>query len=81
MGDMTKSMMTRQHYTLLAQVMADTRPVMITKSPSAAQWEKTVFKLADELQATNTRFDRMKFIDACNKGEIYPSKHGRKNAS
>jgi len=78
MGDKTKSMMTRQHYILLARIMAETRPVMITKSPSAAQWEKTVFKLADELQATNTRFNRSKFIEACNEGVEYPNKQGVK---
>ena len=54
--------MSRQHFELIAEVLADTQPLEI---PAAInQWQKTISMFADKLAETNPLFDRDRFINA-----------------
>lgn len=65
--------MTKKDYELLAEVFAiyskafksNEENIQGYKVTGSALVREMVYKLADELQAKNTRFDKVKFAKAC----------------
>lgn len=64
--------MSRQHFQLIADVLAD-----ISLGLDDKDFEWVVDKFADELEETNERFDRPKFVRACNVAYTYQEPNGR----
>jgi hypothetical protein len=59
--------MTRKHYVMLAHVLHSAKPTM--DDPAAfSQWEKDCGTLAYALSQDNPRFDRERFVTACETG-------------
>lgn len=57
--------MSRQHFQFIAEIIA----AMPDHAPTLrAQKDSTARTFADALEATNSRFDREKFLAACTKG-------------
>ncbi len=48
--------MTRQHFTLIAEVISSSKPSEATQMAHA---------FADKLRETNSRFNRERFLEAC----------------
>ena len=62
---MTK--MIREHFNLIAKAFNLTKP---NRNPDRVkQWTDDVEQVANVLSKTNERFDKDRFIKACNKGE------------
>lgn len=63
--------MSKKHFVLLANSLAQTRPERLTltskttESEAWEQWVRTTQEIADVLRRTNERFDRTKFLVAC----------------
>jgi len=60
--------MTRKDYINFANRLSDAYPVHATLAAGLyviQQWETDVDAIADAFQADNPRFDRARFIDAC----------------
>jgi hypothetical protein len=60
--------MTRKHYKIIAQAMAESKPKGTNESYSndIVVWKATVETLAMYLRHNNANFDKDKFLDACN---------------
>jgi hypothetical protein len=67
-------MMTRQHFKALADRLKDERPIYTQYGDHDiylaldAQWARMVKAIADVCYASNGRFDRGKFYEACGRG-------------
>ena len=55
--------MSRKHFNSIAQALANIRP--IGASSLRVDWLRSVKAIADQCQSLNSRFDRSKFIIAC----------------
>ena len=56
--------MTRKHYVALAAALASNRP--LEGQPQAVeQWQTDCQRIADALASDNSRFNRSRFIGAC----------------
>ena len=55
--------MTRKHYKIIAEAMADSKP---KEYDDIVVWKATVETLAMRLWQSNSNFDKDKFLDACN---------------
>ena len=68
---MTK--MLREHYNIIANAMNKVKPynseVFTSMNAAYHQWQRDVNQLADALIQTNPRFNRERFIEACNQGK------------
>ena len=66
--------MTRKHFQALAQALHDARPLLTDKEhmpetlKAREHWAVCVDRIADVCAETNSRFDRIKFVDACEWG-------------
>lgn len=66
--------MTQKDFELIAGVLRKTRPseTAVVGTPNRtqadAEWTNTVEQFADALEDTNPRFDRDRFVAACQKG-------------
>lgn len=60
-------MMTRKHFELIARTLRNLRPVPGFDGYTAVlrQWEKAVFTFTDMCAASNPRFNRSRFLEAC----------------
>jgi hypothetical protein len=69
--------MTRKDFELIARAVRDARPIAKLESLTSqaarngviganSALDQVARNLADELQSTNPRFDRARFIEACN---------------
>jgi len=59
--------MTKQNYELVAKVFAEIDDAVTGDVDTATYIIDTIMmRLADEFHAANPRFDRIKFIEACN---------------
>ena len=65
--------MTRKHYKIIAEAMAESKPKEYDDTDDAvhyraflAVWKATVETLAIRLGNSNSNFDKDKFLDACN---------------
>jgi hypothetical protein len=54
---------TRKHFKALAEALAATRPGYATKEYDL--WRRTMIDVAAVCAASNHRFDRLKFTEAC----------------
>lgn len=67
--------MTRKDYQVLASALHDVQPELITSSDDrygaayGNQWQACVSAIADALAKDNPRFDRTRFLVACNGGK------------
>ena len=59
--------MTRQHFRALAEALASVRPS--EQHVQRAQWEIDVLAISAVCEESNPAFDRLRFFDACCKGE------------
>lgn len=58
--------MTRRDFQLIADALRRSRPMSAEYEPvSNVQWQETVRVMSDHLAATNPRFDRARFVAAC----------------
>lgn len=57
--------MTRKDYIAIAAALRDSYPIAENNSPDSA-WRHCVNAIADTLQRDNSRFDRERFLKACN---------------
>ena len=57
--------MTKKHFESLALHLADVRPIVADGGNSRHIWLESVGAVADSLALSNPRFDRSRFIDAC----------------
>lgn len=57
--------MSRKHFEMLAAFMARQFPLDENFTAASQYWQMLVEKLATELEKTNPRFDRNRFIAAC----------------
>tara|TARA_R100000664_G_scaffold1217_8_gene3253 strand:+ start:4973 stop:5149 length:177 start_codon:yes stop_codon:yes gene_type:complete len=55
--------MTRKHYKIIAEAMAESKP---KEYDDIVVWKATVETLAIRLGNSNSNFDKDKFLDACN---------------
>ncbi len=55
--------MTRKHFRTIARLLAESRPS--PSSPSFPAWCRRCEEAADMCAATNPRFSRQRFLDAC----------------
>jgi hypothetical protein len=60
--------MTTKHFVALARALADTRPPW-TAQVELAQWIEDVKAVSEVCQKSNERFDKGRFVFACN-GEV-----------
>jgi hypothetical protein len=60
--------MTRKDYVLLAGALHKARPVPGDAKIAQIQWRTDCGAVADALQRENIRFERQRFIDACENG-------------
>jgi hypothetical protein len=58
--------MTRKHYKIIAQAMAESKPTGTNELMRLEVWQATVDTLAMYLRHNNANFDKDKFLDACN---------------
>ena len=57
--------MTKKHFEALADALANCRPLP-TDHEGMSYWDDSVSAVADVCESTNERFDRTKFVRACN---------------
>lgn len=61
--------MQKRHFQLIADVMSYTKPSRQVKPRGyrdrLGQWESVCESLVDSLRATNSNFDRARFLEAC----------------
>ncbi len=58
--------MTRKHYKIIAQAMAESKPKGTYELVGLGVWQAAVDTLAMYLRHNNANFDKDKFLDACN---------------
>ena len=58
--------MTRKHFNLIAEAMNESQPIWIGKAQSRLQWYADCEALATLFYGMNPRFDRARFLNACN---------------
>lgn len=69
---MTAPTMTKKHFVFLAEALAEARATMpVGDSPPAPDevLDYAIDVLVQHLSATNTQFDRARFMEACNYGQ------------
>jgi hypothetical protein len=64
--------MTKQDFILIATVLHRNKPS--TADRLHPLWQAMVCDFADELQATNERFNKQHFIQACHTGQMHPKR-------
>ena len=62
--------MTKKDYILLADALAQSRPLPQWDAPLHRQWRADVRYIASALRTTNPRFDADKFIAACERDHL-----------
>jgi len=63
--------MTRNDFELIAQWLHNSRPWNVDSvdfEVQREQWRKTIETFADGLKRNNVRFNKAKFVEACEKG-------------
>lgn len=65
--------MSRKDYQSIAAALCETQPAVVDgdrcNDALRNQWQATVSAIADVFAADNPRFDRVRFLRACNGGE------------
>lgn len=61
--------MTRKHYKIIAEAMAESKPHLYPDSMQT--WKATVETLAMYLQHNNANFDKDKFLEACGYEKVW----------
>ena len=58
--------MTRKHFAAIAAAMNESQPIWVRTAQSRLQWDADCEALATVFYGMNPRFDRARFLNACN---------------